>query len=101
MMKKPSRKEVIARRKRLLLSEIQQQRTDLGYCTQEWLDVTEPYDKAWRILVSLKPLILVGASLASLYSIKHPKKLMRWAKRAIGTFGLVRTLQKSFKKTTP
>lgn len=99
-MKKPSRKDVIARRKKLLLSQIQQQRTDLGYSTQEWLDVTEPYDKAWRIFVSLKPALLIGASLASLYSIKHPKKLMRWGKRAIGTFGLVRALQKSFKKTT-
>ena len=36
----------------------------------------------------------------SLYSIKHPKKIMRLAQRTIGAIGLIRTLQNSFKKTS-
>nr|MBO8919043.1 YqjK-like family protein [Proteus mirabilis] len=40
---------------------------------QTWLEVTAPYDKAWNILTSLKPILLIGASVVSLYSIKHPK----------------------------
>lgn len=100
MTSKVNKHDVLARRKQLLLNKIQQQRTDLGQSTQTWLVVTEPYDKAWRILVSLKPALLVGASMLSLYSIKHPKKLFRWGKRIIGAAGLLRALQKSFKKTT-
>lgn len=99
-MSKPSKQTILARRKKLLLNKIQQQRTDLGQSTQVWLDVTEPYDKAWRLVVSLKPALLVGASLISLYSIKHPTKIIRWGKRVIGTIGLIRTIQNSFKKTS-
>lgn len=100
MMSKQSKHLVLAQRKKLLLNKIQQQRTDLGLGAQNWLDATEPYDKAWRILASLRPALLVGASLVSIYSIKHPKKLIQWGQRAIGAIGLIRTLQKSFKKTS-
>ncbi|MBG3014025.1 YqjK-like family protein [Proteus mirabilis] len=99
-MSRQNKQAILARRKKLLLNKIQQQRSDLGQSTQIWLDVTEPYDKAWRILVSLKPALLVGASFISLYSIKHPKKIMRLAQRTIGAIGLIRTLQNSFKKTS-
>ncbi|UDN36648.1 YqjK-like family protein [Proteus sp. NMG38-2] len=100
MMNKQNKQSVLSRRKKLLLNKIQQQRSDLGQSTQTWLDVTEHYDKAWRILVSLKPAFLVGASFISLYSIKHPKKIIRLGQRAIGAFGLIRAIQKSFKKTS-
>lgn len=100
MMNRQNKQAILSRRKKLLLNKIQQQRSDLGQSTQIWLDVTEPYDKAWRILVSLKPAFLVGASFMSLYSIKHPKKIIRLGQRAIGAFGLIRAIQKSFKKTS-
>lgn len=98
MSKQNRRTLALARRKKLLLDEIQQQRTQLAQEGQTWLEVTAPYDKAWNILTSLKPILLIGASVVSLYSIKHPKKLVRWGRRAIGAVGLIRTLQKSVKK---
>ncbi|WP_244212871.1 YqjK-like family protein [Proteus hauseri] len=98
MMSKPSKNSILARRKKLLLNKIQQQRSDLGQSTQVWLDVTEPYDKAWRILISLKPALLIGASLVSLYSIKHSSKIIQLGRRTLGAIGLIRTIQKSFKK---
>ncbi|EEG84814.1 hypothetical protein PROPEN_03177 [Proteus penneri ATCC 35198] len=48
-MNRQNKQAILARRKKLLLNKIQQQRSDLGQSTQTWLDVTEPYDKAWRI----------------------------------------------------
>lgn len=99
-MNTPNKRTLLARRKKLLLNKIQQQRSDLGQSTQVWLDVTEPYDKAWKILTSLRPALLVGASLVSLYSVKHPKKIIRWGKRVIGAVGLIRAVQNSFKKTS-
>ena len=99
MSKQNRRTLALARRKKLLLDEIQQQRTQLAQEGQTWLEVTAPYDKAWNILTSLKPILLIGASAVSLYSIKHPKKLVRWGRRAIGAVGLIRTLQKAVKKT--
>lgn len=99
-MNKQNKQALLARRKKLLLNKIQQQRSDLGQSTQTWLDVTEPYDKAWRVLVSLKPVLLASASLISLYSIKHPRKIIQLGQRAIGAIGLIRAIQKSFKKTS-
>ncbi|TFU14922.1 cell division protein FtsH, partial [Proteus mirabilis] len=47
MSKQNRRTLALARRKKLLLDEIQQQRTQLAQEGQTWLEVTAPYDKAW------------------------------------------------------
>ncbi len=48
MSKQNRRTLALARRKKLLLDEIQQQRTQLAQEGQTWLEVTAPYDKAWN-----------------------------------------------------
>ena len=92
----PNKNQSLAERKQRLLAEIVQQRIDLSSSSQHWLKVTEPYDRTWQTLVSLRPLLIAGASLLSLYSFRHPKKLVTLGKRAIGTWGIIRTLRSTF-----
>nr|WP_314264333.1 YqjK-like family protein [uncultured Moellerella sp.] len=95
----PNKRQSLAEKKQRLLAEIAQQRIDLSTSSQHWLKITAPYDRTWQTLVSLRPLLIAGASLLSLYSLRHPKKLVTLGKRAIGTWGIIRTLRNTFGST--
>ncbi|EBX6937164.1 cell division protein FtsH, partial [Salmonella enterica subsp. enterica serovar Bareilly] len=41
-------------------------------------------------------LVVAGVSLFSVFAVRHPKKLIRWGQRALGLWGVFRTLQSSF-----
>ena len=52
------------RQKALLLRLIQQQRLDLSASRRDWLDATQPYDRGWSKLVSLRSWFMVASSCA-------------------------------------
>ncbi|MDC9580347.1 YqjK-like family protein [Xenorhabdus sp. PR6a] len=81
------------RRKQQLLKEIQQQRQLLSAYSQSWLEVTQPYDKGWQALTAFKPYVAIGAGLALLYGLRHPKRFYRWSRRMISILGIVKIVR--------
>ncbi|MBW5405473.1 YqjK-like family protein [Morganella morganii] len=85
-----------ARKKQALIDTIAAQRSDLSQATGQWLKKTESFDRTWQTLAQLRPLVIAGISLISVLSVRHPKKLVRWGQRALGLWGVFRTLQNRF-----
>lgn len=83
------------RRKALLLRQIQQQRLDLAASRRDWLEASQPLDRGWNTLLTLRAWAMVGSSVLAISSVRHPRRLVRWAKRGIGvwsTWRLVKNL---------
>ena len=72
------------RQKALLLRLIQQQRLDLSASHRHWLEATAPIDRGWNTLLNLRSWAMVGSGLVAIWSVRHPRFLMRWAKRSLG-----------------
>ncbi|WP_338884266.1 MULTISPECIES: YqjK-like family protein [Xenorhabdus] len=85
-------------RKQQLLKEIQQQRQLLATYSQNWLEVTQPYDKGWQTLMAFKPYIAIGSGLALLYGLRHPKQLYHWSRRIINIFGIIKIVRNTLYK---
>ena len=73
-------------RKAFLLRQIQQQRLDLSASRRDWLQVTQVYDRGWSKLVSLRSWALVAGSAMAVVSVRHPRFLVRWARRSFGVW---------------
>ena len=71
-------------RKAILLREIQQQRLDLIATRRDWLEATGVYDRGWSKLVSLRSRAIVASSAMAVVSLRHPRFLVRWARRGLG-----------------
>ncbi|XBS69358.1 YqjK-like family protein [Acerihabitans sp. KWT182] len=76
-----------------LLRRIHQQRLDLSAQKREWLYTTARYDRGWVRLVTLRKYLIAGSSLLALYNIRHPSRLIRWTKRAIGILGTLKLIR--------
>lgn len=85
-----------ARNKQALIDTIAAQRSDLSQAADQWLKKTESFDRTWQTLSQLRPLVVAGVSLASVFAVRHPKKFIRWGQRVLGLWGVFRTLQSSF-----
>ena len=72
------------REKAFLLSQIQQQRIDLSASSRDWLEVTHAYDRGWNTFLSLRAWALVGSSILAVRAVRHPNRLIRWARRGFG-----------------
>lgn len=72
--------------KAYLLRQIQQQRLDLSASRRDWLEATQPYDRGWSRLVSLRAWVMVGSSAMAVVSLRHPRFLVRWARRGLGVW---------------
>ncbi|MCV9878806.1 YqjK-like family protein [Brenneria izbisi] len=83
------------RKKAQLLRTIQQQRLDLCAGKNAWLDSTAKYDRYWHGLVQWRRYWIVGSGLIALYNVRHPSRLLRWGKRAVGLWGTVRLIRKT------
>ncbi|CAQ85720.1 MULTISPECIES: YqjK-like family protein [Photorhabdus] len=70
-------------KKQQLLRNIQQQRLELSNNAKLWKNLTEPYDKSWQKLLSLKPYLQLGVSVISLYGLRHPVEFYRLAHHII------------------
>ncbi|PWC13289.1 cell division protein FtsH [Brenneria roseae subsp. americana] len=84
------------REKAQLLRAIQQQRLDLSAGKNEWLDSTAHYDRYWHSLMQWRRYWIVGSGLIALYGARHPSRLIRWGRRALGLWGTLRLLRKTF-----
>lgn len=92
-----SRRE-LEKRKALLLSQVQQQRLDLAACSRNWLRTTDRYDRGWNTLLSLRSWAVVGSSVMAIWSVRHPRFLVRWAKRGFGAWSAWRLVKKTLNK---
>lgn len=90
---KLSKAKQLALKKQQLLTNIQQQRNVLSATSVHWLAITASYDRTWQKMLAFKPLVIASFSLIALYHIRHPKKLYRFSRRAIGIWGIAKTLQ--------
>lgn len=76
-----------------LLRKIHQQRLDLGAEKRAWYFATARYDRGWNTLLSLRKYLIAGSSILALYNIRHPSRLVRWTKRALGIAGTLRIIR--------
>ncbi|MCX8958200.1 YqjK-like family protein [Erwinia psidii] len=83
----------LARRKTELLRQVQQQRLDLSAEKKWWLESTARYDSGWLTLVSLRRYLAVGSSLMAVWSIRHPRRITRWARRGLGIWSTWRMVR--------
>lgn len=88
-----TKRQQLADKKQQILADINEQRAELSEASAHWLKKTEPFDRTWHTLLSLRPLLLAGASIISIYSFKHPIKLYQWGRKALGAWGIIKTLQ--------
>ncbi|MBD2802897.1 YqjK-like family protein [Xenorhabdus sp. M] len=82
-----------ALRKQQLLEEIRQQRQSLSACSQQWMKLTQPYDKGWQALLSFKPYAVIGSGIALIYGLRHPKKLYRWSRQVISFISIIKIVR--------
>ena len=72
--------------KAYLLRQIQQQRLDLSASRRDWLGATQVYDRGWSKLVSPRSWAVVATSAMAVVSVRHPRFLVRWARRGFGVW---------------
>ncbi|BBT69341.1 YqjK-like family protein [Klebsiella sp. WP8-S18-ESBL-06] len=80
-------------RKAALLRQIQQQRLDLSASRRDWLNATQIYDRGWSRLVSLRSWAMVASSAMAVVSLRHPRFLVRWARRGLGVWSTWRMVK--------
>ncbi|MEE3651256.1 MULTISPECIES: YqjK-like family protein [unclassified Brenneria] len=79
-----------------LLRKIQQQRLDLSAGKKQWLESTATCDRYWQNLMQWRKYWVIGSGFIALYGIRHPSRMIRWGRRAIGLWGTVRLFRKTF-----
>lgn len=85
-------------RKAHLLREIQQQRLDLTAHRRSWLAATQGFDRGWNTLLSLRAWALVGSSVMAVWSIRHPNRLIRWARRGFSVWSAWRLVKSTLRQ---
>lgn len=88
-----SSKLELQKRKAFLLSQIQQQRLDLAASRRDWMETTAVYDRGWSTLVSLRAWALAGSSIMAIWSVRHPRFLVRWARRGFSAWSAYRLVK--------
>lgn len=77
-------------KKALLLQKIKQQRADLVLERNAWLSYTAPFDKGWLTLFSHPKILAGGVGILAVFSLRHPRKLLLWSRRALGIWSTVK-----------
>lgn len=91
-------KRELDKRKALLLSQIQQQRLDLSAGRRNWLEATDAYDRGWNTLLSLRSYALIASSVMAVWTVRHPRFLMRWARRGFGAWSAWRLIRNTIQQ---
>lgn len=86
-----------AHRTAILLSEIQQQRLDFSAGCRDWRNATSRLDRGWNQLLNLRTWAIAGSSLVALWSVRHPRFLLRWGKRGVGLWSSWRLVRKALR----
>ncbi|SUB83665.1 Uncharacterised protein [Pragia fontium] len=80
-------------KKALLVDKITRQRTELAQQRDAWLEYTADIDRGWLTLFKYRKVAAISVGVVAVVSLRHPKKLMVWGRRAFGiwtTVNLVR-----------
>ncbi|MCS2170046.1 YqjK-like family protein [Scandinavium sp. TWS1a] len=93
-----SSKVELQKRKAYLLSKIQQQRLDLSASRRDWIETTDVYDRGWNTLLSLRAWALVGSSVMAIWSVRHPRFLVRWSRRGFGVWSAWRLVKSTMRQ---
>ena len=88
------------RQKALLLRLIQQQRLDLSASHRHWIEATAPIDRGWNTVLNLRSWAMVGSGIVAIWSVRHPRFLMRWAKRSLGIWSTWRMARNLLRQAT-
>lgn len=88
-----NKRQPLAAKKQLLVNKIERQRRDLANTSEDWLQVTAPYDRAWKTFITFRPLFIAATGLLSIYSLKKPKRILQLGKKAFTMWGIARTIQ--------
>ncbi|HEY4434751.1 MAG TPA: YqjK-like family protein [Lelliottia sp.] len=88
------------RQKAHLLRQIQQQRLDLNASRHRWLEATAPIDRGWHTLLRLRSWAMVGSGLVAVWSVRHPRFLLRWTKRGLGIWSTWRIARNLLRQTS-
>ncbi|CDG22909.1 conserved protein of unknown function [Xenorhabdus poinarii G6] len=91
-------KSGLHQRKQRLLNKIQQQRQLLATYGQNWLEVTQPYDKGWQTLVNVKPYLAMGSAMLFLYGLRHPRTFYRGLRHMSRILGIVKVIRNTLYK---
>ena len=89
-----SNKQERERQKALLLRQIQQQRLDLIASRRDWLEATAPLDRGWQTFQHLRSWAMVGSGIMAVWSVRHPRFLLRWTKRGVGLWSTWRMVKR-------
>jgi len=81
-----------------LLSRIQQQRLDFNAGCQDWLALMSPYDRGWKRVLNLRAWLVAGSGVMAIWSVRHPRFLMRWSKRGVGVWSTWRLLRNTLSR---
>ncbi|MDF7679216.1 YqjK-like family protein [Enterobacteriaceae bacterium ESL0689] len=81
-------------RKAYLLYQIQQQRLDLTACHRDWLAATARLNHRWQMLQRFRLWVIAGSSVMAIWSIRHPRFLLRWTKRGVAVWSSWRIVKK-------
>ncbi|WP_404691873.1 YqjK-like family protein [Raoultella ornithinolytica] len=87
-------------RKALLLRQIQQQRLDLIASRRDWLEATAPFDRGWLTLQHLRSWAVVSSGIMAVWSVRHPRFLLRWTKRGFGLWSAWRMAKRLLRQTS-
>ncbi|WP_368540766.1 YqjK-like family protein [Enterobacter soli] len=93
-----SSKAELIKRKARLLSQIQQERLDLSACRRDWVESTRSFDRGWNTFLSLRSWALVGSSVMAVWGVRHPSKLVRWARRGFGAWSAWRLFKATLRQ---
>ncbi|MGL4725408.1 MAG: YqjK-like family protein [Scandinavium sp.] len=93
-----SSKLELQKRKACLLSQIQQQRLDLSASRRDWMEATGVYDRGWNTLLNLRSWALVGSSIMAIWSVRHPRFLVRWGRRGFGAWSAWRLVKSTLRQ---
>jgi len=88
----------LQKRKAYLLSRIQQQRLDLSASRRDWHEATAVYDRGWSTLLNLRSWALVGSSVMAIWSVRHPRFLVRWGRRGFGAWSAYRLVKSTLRQ---
>ncbi|MBA2816418.1 YqjK-like family protein [Candidatus Pantoea persica] len=69
-----------------LLSQVQQQRLDLGMGRRDFLQSTARYDRGWLTFLCMRRYLAIGSSALAIWSVRRPNKFMRLFKRGFGVW---------------
>ncbi len=92
-----SKRQLLVEKKQHLINRIEQQRHELSNVSHDWLKVTEPYDRSWQFIISLKPYFVAATGLISLYTLRRPKNVLSLGKKAITAWGIARSIRQTMK----